>query len=66
MVGNLLNRLGTLKLLSLGLIPYAFLGVVGAFITNDYLLILDRILLGTTTVIIQVSVTAYIADFFFR
>ncbi len=63
-VGNLLNRLGTLKLLSLGLIPYAFLGVAGAFITNDYLLILDRILLGATTVIIQVSVTAYIADFF--
>jgi len=63
-VGRLLNKLGTLKLLSLGLIPYAILGLIGAFITNDYLLILDRFLLGGATVAVQVSVTAYIADFF--
>lgn len=63
-VGRLLNKLGTLKLLSLGLIPYAILGLIGAFIANDYLLILDRFLLGGATVAIQVSVTSYIADFF--
>lgn len=63
-VGRLLNKLGTIKLLRLGLIPYAVLGFIGAFVTNDYLLIVDRILLGAATVAIQVSVTAYIADFF--
>ncbi|WP_179335832.1 MFS transporter [Winogradskyella costae] len=64
LIGRLLHKLGTLKLLSLGLVPYAVLGVVGAFISNDVLLILDRILLGAATVAIQVSVTAYIAEFF--
>ncbi|MEG3659335.1 MFS transporter [Arenibacter palladensis] len=64
LIGRLLHRLGTINLLSLGLIPYAILGLLGAFITNDYLLIVDRILLGAATVAIQVSVTAYIADFF--
>lgn len=64
LVGRLLNRLGTIKLLSIGLIPYAILGFIGAFISNDYILIIDRILLGAATVTIQVSITAYIADFF--
>ncbi|WP_405606940.1 MFS transporter [Polaribacter sp. Asnod1-A03] len=64
LIGKLLPKLGTIKLLSLGLVPYAVLGLIGAFITNDYLLILDRILLGAATVAIQVSVTAYIGDFF--
>ncbi|MFD0835288.1 MFS transporter [Mariniflexile aquimaris] len=63
-IGKLLNKLGTIKLLSLGLIPYAILGFIGAFITNNYILIIDRVLLGAATVAIQVSVTAYIADFF--
>ncbi|MCG1035648.1 MFS transporter [Polaribacter sargassicola] len=63
-IGKLLFKLGTIKLLTLGLVPYAILGVIGAFITNDYLLIADRILLGAATVAIQVSVTAYIGDFF--
>ncbi|GEQ85008.1 MFS transporter [Patiriisocius marinistellae] len=63
-IGRLLNKLGTINLLCLGLIPYAILGFVGAFITNDFILIIDRILLGAATVAIQVSVTAYIADFF--
>ena len=63
-IGRLLNYFGTLKLLSLGLVPYAILGLIGAFITNDYILIFDRILLGAATVAIQVSVTAYIAEFF--
>ena len=63
-VGRLISRLETLKLLSLGLVPYAILGGSGAFIANDYLLILNRFLLGAATVAIQVSVTAYIAEFF--
>jgi MFS family permease len=63
-VGGLLNKLGTFKLLVLGLVPYALLGVAGAFISNDYLLILDRLLLGAATVIVQVAVTAFIAELF--
>lgn len=53
-IGRLLPKLGTLKLLSLGLIPYAVLGLLGAFITNDYVLMLDRILLGAATVAFKV------------
>lgn len=64
LIGRLLNRLGTIRLLVLGLVPYAILGVIGAFRTSDILLIIDRILLGAATVAIQVSVTAYIAEFF--
>lgn len=64
LIGRLINKLGALKLLILGLIPYGILGVIGAFIANDYLLILDRFLLGAATVTIQVSVTMYIAEFF--
>ncbi len=64
LIGRLLPKLGTIKLLSFGLVPYAVLGWVGAYISNDYLLILDRILLGAATVAIQVSVTAYIAEFY--
>lgn len=47
-----------------GLLPYAFLGFVGAYIGNDYVLMLDRFLLGGATVAVQVSVTSFIADFF--
>lgn len=64
LIGRLLNKLGIIKLLCFGLIPYAVLGLIGAFITNDYLLILDRILLGAATVALQVASTAYIAEFF--
>lgn len=63
-VGGLLNKLGTFKLLVLGLVPYALLGVAGAFISNNYLLILDRLLLGAATVTVQVAVTAFIAELF--
>ncbi|KKN98263.1 hypothetical protein LCGC14_0147970 [marine sediment metagenome] len=64
LIGRLLNKLTPLKLLGLGLIPYAFLGLIGAFITNEYVLILDRFLLGAATVAVNVSVTAYIAKQF--
>ncbi len=63
-VGKLLHRLGTIRLLCLGLIPYGILGFIGAYISNDFLLILDRFLLGAATVAVQVSVTAYIAECF--
>jgi len=63
-VGRLINRLGAFKLLALGLIPYAVLGVLGAYLENQYLLVVDRFLLGAATVAIQVSVTALIAQFF--
>lgn len=63
-VGRLINKLGIFNLLIISLVPYAVLGVLGAFITNDYLLILNRFLLGVVTVGVQVSVTAYIAAFF--
>ena len=63
-IGRLLNKIGSVKLLCFGLIPYALLGVIGAFITNDYLLMLDRFLLGGATVAVQVSVTSFIADYF--
>ncbi|MEO9479789.1 MAG: MFS transporter [Maribacter dokdonensis] len=63
-IGRTLNKLGALKLLCFGLVPYAFLGVIGAFIDNDYVLIVDRFLLGGATVAVQVSVTAYIAEKF--
>jgi len=63
-IGRLLNKLGTFKLLSFGLIPYAVFGIAGAFISNDIVLMIDRFLLGAATVAIQVSVTAFIAELF--
>ncbi|WBU88110.1 MFS transporter [Cellulophaga omnivescoria] len=63
-VGKLLHKKGSFIMLCLGLVPYAFLGFAGAYITNDYILMLDRFLLGAATVAVQVSVTSFIADFF--
>lgn len=63
-IGKLLNRIGATKLLYGGLVPYAILGVSGAFMYNDYLLMLNRFLLGAATVAVQVAVTSLIADFF--
>jgi len=64
LVGRFLPKTGAFKMLCLGLIPYALLGVAGAFINNDYVLILDRFLLGGATVAIQISVGSFIADCF--
>ncbi len=63
-VGKLLNKIGAFKLLCLGLIPYAVFGFLGGYITNSYLLIADRILLGPAAVAVQVALTSYIADYF--
>ncbi len=51
-------------MLYFGLVPYAILGVAGAYITNDYFLIADRFLLGGATVMVQVAVTSFIAEVF--
>ncbi|MBU2995249.1 MFS transporter [Cellulophaga baltica] len=64
LVGRLLNKIGAFKLLCLGLIPYAAFGFLGGYITNSYLLIADRILLGPAAVAVQVALTSYIADYF--
>ena len=63
-IGKLTNKLGTFKLMCFGLIPYAVLGVLGAYLSNQYVLIVDRFLLGAATVAIQVSVTGMIASLF--
>ncbi|MDN3596228.1 MFS transporter [Zunongwangia endophytica] len=62
--GRLINKIGPFKLLSLGLIPYGILGFIGLFLTNNYLLILDRLLLGAACVAIQISVTTFIAQLY--
>lgn len=64
LIGKLINKLGPHRLLMLGLIPYAILGSIGFYLENNWLLILDRILLGGACVAIQVSVTTYIAELF--
>ncbi|CAM3294415.1 MFS transporter [Zobellia roscoffensis] len=64
LVGRLLPKIGSFKMLCFGLLPYALLGVVGAYLGNDYILMVDRFLLGGATVAVQVSVTSFIADFF--
>ncbi|HIB36499.1 MFS transporter [Mesonia sp.] len=63
-VGKLINKLGPFKLICLGLLPYAIFGFIGYLISNTYLLVLDRLLLGAACVAIQVSVTTYIAELF--
>ena len=63
-IGKLVSKVGAFKILCFGLVPYALLGVVGAFIANDYILMADRFLLGGATVAIQVAVTSIIADAF--
>ncbi len=63
-IGKVLDKLGAIKMLYLGLIPYALFGVAGGFITNDYILIADRFLLGGATVMLQVSITSFIAEVF--
>lgn len=64
LIGKMVNKLGPFKLVSLGLIPYAVLGYIGIYLTNNYLLMLDRLLLGAACVAIQVSVTTFIAQLF--
>ncbi|WP_121964109.1 MFS transporter [Myroides sp. N17-2] len=62
--GKLIDKKGAYMMLKWGLIPYAILGFGGAFLNNPYLVILDRILLGAATALIQASATGLIAILF--
>ena len=63
-VGKLINKIGAFKLLCWGLIPYAVLGFIGFYLNNNYLLIVDRLVLGASCVAIQVATTTFIAQLF--
>ena len=63
-IGRLINKLGSFQLLCWGLIPYAVLGFIGFYLKNNYLLIVDRLLLGAACVAIQVAITTFIAQLF--
>ncbi|MBT33105.1 MAG: MFS transporter [Thalassobius sp.] len=64
LAGWLLPKLGSFKLLCFGLIPYAIFGYGGGFISNNYILIVDRVLLGGAAVFVQIAATALIAENF--
>lgn len=64
-VGKLIDKKGAYLMLKWGLIPYALLGFLGAFLTNPYFVAIDRILLGFATAAIQVSGTGLIALLFY-
>lgn len=63
-VGKLIDQKGAYQILKWGLIPYALLGFLGAFLSNPYLVIIDRILLGAATAALQASGTGLIAILF--
>lgn len=63
-VGKWLQQVGSFRLLCIGLIPYAVMGACGAFITNSYLLMVDRVLLGGAAVAVQIAATTIIAEQF--
>ncbi len=62
--GWLHQRAGSFMLLCFGLVAYAIFGFTGVFITNSYLMIANRLLLGGAAVAVQVSGTALIAENF--
>ncbi|MBF4984258.1 MFS transporter, partial [Nonlabens mediterrranea] len=64
LIGKLINKIGALNLLMIGMLPYAIFGFIGIFLINDYILMLDRLLLGGACVTIQISVTTLIAELF--
>lgn len=63
-VGPLIDRRGSFVTMCIGLIPYALLGLAGAYLHSTYLIIADRILLGGATAAVQASATALIAEFY--
>lgn len=63
-VGKLIDRKGAYLMLRWGLIPYALLGLLGGLLTNPYLVVIDRILLGVATASIQAAGTGLIALLF--
>lgn len=63
-VGRLIDKKGAYVMIKWGLIPYALIGFFGVFLTNHYLVIIDRVLLGAATAAIHASSTGLIAILF--
>lgn len=63
-MGKLNDTKGPYAMLCWGLGPYAALGILGAYLSNPYLIIADRLLLGTATAAVQTAGTGLIALFF--
>lgn len=64
LAGKLIDRKGPYVMMLWGLVPYAAVGVLGAALSNPYLIIADRILLGGATAAVQASGTGLIAALF--
>lgn len=63
-MGSLIDKKGPYVMMCWGLVPYSILGVLGAFLDNPYIVVIDRLLLGAATAAVQVSASGLIADFF--
>lgn len=63
-MGWIIDRKGAFRMMCWGLVPYAILGVAGAALTNPYIVIVDRILLGAATAAVMASGTVLIAELF--
>jgi MFS family permease len=64
LAGYLVDRLGRLRLLYLGLLLYAVGGTAGAFVNDLYLLLASRALLGVAVALVMTTVATLIADYF--
>lgn len=63
-MGRLSDKKGAYLVMCWSLVPYALFGVLGAILSNPYIVIADRILLGAATAAVQTAGTGLIADFF--
>jgi len=64
LAGSLLQKQGAKIAVLIGLILYGTLGVIGAYISNIPLLLLDRFFLGSATVLVMVGGTQLISEHF--
>lgn len=64
LVGLLIDKVGVRRPLILGLVLYGLAGGSGIFITNYYLLIGSRVLLGISVAMIFTSITVIILDLY--
>lgn len=62
--GRLIDAKGNYLVMCWGLIPYGVLGVPGMFLSNPYILVADRLLLGAATAALAASGTGLIAEYF--
>ncbi len=63
-VGNMMKRFGAYKILTLGLVLYGALGVIGMWLNNPVVLFIDRLILGGATAMVMASGTALISEFY--